>query len=78
MRHRNSVLAAHGCTEHCRLLNDLAQAIDLLVKTQVSHATVMRTAGSTTTGYEEDLVAAAAAWMMARRALAQHLMEHGC
>jgi hypothetical protein len=73
-----SVAAASDCIEHRRLLNELAQAIDLLVKTQASHAIVLRTTGSATTGYEEDLTVAAAAWTVARRAFTQHVMEHGC
>ena len=78
MHHLKSVLGAPGCSEHRRLLNELAQAIDLLVKTQASHAIVLRTTGLTTTGYEEDLTVAVAAWTVARRALTQHVMEHGC
>jgi hypothetical protein len=78
MHHRGSVRTSTGCAEHQRLLHELSQAIDLLVQTQVAHATVMRTTGLTKTGYEEDLIVAAASWTMARRAFAQHVMEHGC
>lgn len=66
------------CTEHHRLLRELAQAIDFLVKVQVSHATVMRIAGVGTTGHEQDLMAAGAVWTKARSSFAKHVMEHGC
>lgn len=78
MHRRVSVRTSTGCTEHQRLLHELSQAIDQLVQTQVAHATVVRTTGLTKTGYEEDLIVAAAAWTVARRAFAQHVMEHGC
>lgn len=73
-----SVATAADCTEHHRLLDALCEAIERLVKVQASHATVKRTTGSDTTGYEEDLVAAATRWTTARKAFEQHVMEHGC
>jgi hypothetical protein len=73
-----SVSISTGCSEHDRLLEELSQAIDFLVKSQASHATVLRITGCGTTGYEEDLSVATSAWTVARRAFVQHVMEHGC
>ena len=67
-----------GCDEQKRLMDNLARAINVLVKAQAPHLTKLKIRDSRAFDFDEDVILAAAEWQIARRAYLQHFVEHRC
>jgi hypothetical protein len=70
--------ALFACEKHECLLSNLSRAIEVLVIAQAAHLTASKFGGPRASGFNEDLAMAGARWKLARKALVQHVLEHGC